>query len=56
VEGKDSLQSRDKADSSRKLAPMVAAEDAIEIDTSEMSIEEVVELIEKTVFSKLVLS
>ncbi len=53
VEAKESLASRDHADSSRKAAPMVAAKDAVIIDTSTMSIEEVVEQIELAVRQKL---
>lgn len=36
---------RDKLDSSREIAPLVKAEDAIEIDSSNLSVEEVVEKI-----------
>ncbi|MCF6300186.1 MAG: (d)CMP kinase, partial [Proteobacteria bacterium] len=35
------IEKRDARDSSRKVAPLVPAKDAIEIDTSDMSIEEV---------------
>lgn len=37
------LQKRDKADSSRALAPLIPAHDAIEIDTGQLSIEAQVE-------------
>lgn len=39
---KESILKRDKQDSERELAPLLKAEDAIEIDTSDMSIDEVV--------------
>ena len=35
---------RDKLDSTRKESPLIKAEDAIEIDSSYLTIEEVVEL------------
>ncbi len=40
---------RDQNDSQRQLAPLKKAEDAIEIDTSYKTIEEIVSLIEKTI-------
>jgi len=43
VETKRSLEERDKIDSSRKLAPLKAAQDAIMIDTNHKSIKQVVE-------------
>ena len=39
-----SMQSRDTLDSTRKLAPLVAADDAVKIDTTFMSIDEVVKI------------
>lgn len=39
---KESILKRDKQDSERELAPLLKADDAIEIDTSDMSIDEVV--------------
>jgi cytidylate kinase len=42
---RDDLASRDAADSSRATSPLVAAEDALKIDTSEMDLAEVVEAI-----------
>lgn len=39
---KEDIEKRDLQDSTRKIAPLKKAEDAIEIDSSEMSIEEVV--------------
>lgn len=39
----DDLRARDRRDSERASAPLVAAEDAVVIDTSEMSIDEAVE-------------
>ena len=37
----DNLAARDATDSSRAASPMVAADDAVVIDTSEMTLEEV---------------
>lgn len=39
----DSIAARDKTDSSRKASPLVVPEDAIVVDSSELSVEEVVE-------------
>lgn len=44
---------RDYIDSHREVTPLVKAEDAIEIDTTSMSIEEVVDFISKIIISKL---
>ncbi len=45
------IASRDKRDSTRTIAPLVAATDAVTIDTTELSIEEVVErILNKLVF------
>ena len=41
----DDIKDRDYQDSHRKLNPLVKAEDAVLLDTSEMSIEEVVDAI-----------
>lgn len=49
----DRLAKRDSADSNRKVAPLAKASDAIEIDTSDLTIDEVVELVLKTVRSKV---
>lgn len=46
------IQERDYRDSHRKLNPMVKAKDAIELDTSSMSIDEVVEAVLKIVKDK----
>jgi cytidylate kinase len=46
------IANRDKADGTRKVAPMAKAEDAHEIDSSTLSVEEVVDKIEKIVRSK----
>jgi cytidylate kinase len=40
---KDEIAMRDKADSSRDTSPLIIAKDAEVIDTSELSIEEVVD-------------
>lgn len=45
----DEIIRRDLIDSSREFAPLVKAEDAIEIDTSHMTIEEVVECLIKKI-------
>ncbi len=47
------LQERDKQDSTRALAPLKPATDAIEIDTTRLSIEEQVELLYQYVQEKL---
>lgn len=39
---RESILNRDKQDSERELAPLLKADDAIEIDTSDMNIDEVV--------------
>lgn len=46
------IQERDYRDSHRKLNPMVKAKDAIELDTSSMNIDEVVEAVLKIVKDK----
>ncbi len=47
------LLERDKADAERALAPLSKAEDAIEIDTGSLSIQEQVELLYKHIISKV---
>lgn len=42
---KKEIEQRDRLDSNRKVAPLVKADDAIEIDTTSLSIEEVVQRI-----------
>ena len=37
------VQARDERDTNREVSPLVAAQDAIEIDTSELSIDEVLD-------------
>lgn len=44
---KEQIKRRDEADSNRLISPLRKAEDAIEIDTSYLTIEEVVDKIEK---------
>ena len=44
---------RDKQDSEREFAPLVCAQDAVVVDTSDMSIEEVVAFIKKHIQSKI---
>jgi len=48
----ESMQNRDRIDSSREVAPLKPATDAIVIDTNEMSIDMVVEKIKKTIEQK----
>ena len=48
----DALAERDKKDSERKLAPLVVADGAEVIDTSAMSIEQVVEAVLEVLKSK----
>lgn len=48
----DDLEKRDYIDSHRAFAPLRPAEDSIELDTSEMSIEEVVEAVLKIIEEK----
>ena len=47
------IQERDERDSNRKQSPMVPAVDARKIDTSDMTINEVYELVSKIIDSKL---
>lgn len=47
------LEWRDKNDSTRKLAPLKPADDAVLVDTSEIGFEESVELVRKIVEEKL---
>ena len=47
-----SIQERDYIDSTRKESPLRKAEDAIEIDSSTMTIEEVVAEVSKKIESK----
>ena len=49
---KADIQARDENDMNRKESPLKKAEDAIEVDTSDMSIEEVVEAIMKLIEEK----
>lgn len=44
---------RDKQDSERAFSPLVCAEDAVVVDTSDMSVDEVVALIKRTIQSKI---
>lgn len=43
--GRDDLNKRDKIDSSRKVSPLLIAEDACVIDTSEMDLDQVVQAV-----------
>jgi len=49
----DSIAERDKKDSQRACAPLVQAEDALLVDTSDMTIDEVVSFIVTDIRSKL---
>lgn len=51
-EVKDDLMKRDETDIKRETAPLLKAEDAVEIDTTGLSVEEVVQEIMKTVKKK----
>lgn len=51
-EVKDDLMRRDETDTKRKTAPLLKAEDAVEIDTTGLTVEEVVQEIMKTVKGK----
>ena len=46
---RDDLERRDKADRERSVGPLVQAEDAVYVDTTDLSIEEVVEKVFKLV-------
>ena len=48
----DPISARDKQDSSRKASPLVLAEGAIEIDTSELNIDEVLDKVESLLNEK----
>ena len=41
----EDMRRRDKADAEREISPMVAADDAVTVDTTDMSFDEVVETI-----------
>lgn len=49
----DLQRQRDQQDSTRKVAPMQAAQDALVVDTSELNLEEVVSKIEEHVSQKI---
>lgn len=49
----DEIVQRDKQDSTRKIAPLIKATDAVEIDTAAMTAEEVVNLILKTIQGRI---
>ncbi len=48
----DAISERDKIDSSRKASPLVIAEDAVEIDSSDLSAADVVEKVLESIRSK----
>lgn len=50
---KKEIATRDKIDSEREVAPLMKANDAIEIDTTSLSIEEVVQKIEELVEERI---
>jgi cytidylate kinase len=52
-EVKAQIVERDRGDSTRAVAPLKRAADAIEVDTSEMTLDEVVKFMESTVKSRL---
>ena len=47
------VEKRDRIDSSRAFAPLKPAEDAIHLDTSDLTIDEVVDAVNKIIDSKL---
>ena len=47
IKSKETEKKRDKLDSSRETSPLIKAADAIEIDTSDLSIDEVANTILK---------
>ncbi|WLR43753.1 (d)CMP kinase [Bacillus carboniphilus] len=49
MEIQESIARRDKIDSEREMAPLIKAEDAIEIDTTSLSISEVIRVIENLI-------
>jgi pantoate ligase/cytidylate kinase len=49
----EALEERDRRDSSRAIAPLVAAEDAIEVNTDGKSIEAVIQTIRDLLASRL---
>jgi len=51
---RDNLVQRDKIDSTRAVAPLSKAQDAIEVDTSNVTIEEQVEMILQSISKKLI--
>ena len=50
---KEEIQQRDYLDSHREVSPLKQAEDAVRIDTSGLTIEQVVEAIKKTIKEKI---
>ena len=50
---KKEIAMRDEQDMNRQISPLKKADDAIEIDTSEMSLEEVVSRVMELVESKI---
>lgn len=50
---KEDIRQRDERDTTREVSPLVKAEDAISIDTTSLSIEEVVEQILQTIEKKV---
>jgi cytidylate kinase len=48
----DAMRRRDEIDSSREVSPLMAAEDAIVVDSTEMSIEQVVAEVERLIATK----
>jgi cytidylate kinase len=51
---RDEVKVRDRQDTTRELAPLVRAADAIELDTSELSVDEVVERMLETIEARRV--
>ncbi len=52
-EVKAQIEQRDRIDSTREVAPLKKAEDAIELDTSQMTLDQVVDQMEKRIVERL---
>lgn len=50
---KEEIKSRDEQDSTREISPLKKAEDAVELDTTHMPIEEIVEFIKNKLLERL---
>jgi len=50
---KKDIESRDRRDSSRAVSPLLKASDALEVDTSDMSVDQVVTMLERVVRERM---